>query len=154
MFKYIALAILTLGAAGCESTIKSTANEYECTKTNWTDLGLNMAKSGKSVRNFDRYISLCGDKLETNAKSDYTAGYAQGLIEYCTYDNGYSLVNLNLKPHDICPLELRSEFSKGYKVARNELSEKKRRLKRLSDNADRSANTSAATDNQLQRGER
>lgn len=154
MFKYIALTILTIGAAGCASTMKSTSNEYECTGADWADMGFNMAKSGKSVRNFDKYVSSCGNKLEANAKSDYTAGYTQGLIEYCTYANGYALVNLNLKPHEICPLELRSEFNRGYKIARDELSEKKRGLRRLSDNADRSANTSAATENQLKRGER
>lgn len=120
----IALLILT-GLSACAGNTK----QLTCTGQDWKTLGYNTAKEGKNIHTFDSYTESCGDKLDSTAKAAYIDGYTKGIIEFCTYDNGYQYGSNNLEDPNICPYEVRAVFVKGYKKGALDLSIKMRLMK-------------------------
>lgn len=125
MYKFIVTLCITL-LVGCGGNVKPVA----CTGVDWTSLGQTTATSGKSVRTFDAYRDQCGSNLEEGAMDSYLDGYTKGIIEYCTFENGYSLGSLNRSVEATCPLEVRSGFERGYAQGTRERNERLSELNR------------------------
>lgn len=125
MSKIFILLLVASSLLACGGNIK----ESNCTGNNWASVGYDTAKKGKSIRSFDEYTKACGANLSAGAKDAYIDGYTKGIIEYCTYDNGYKIGSANATIPDVCPYELRAEFIKGYKQGNLEVSEKLRVMK-------------------------
>lgn len=132
MYKLIATLCLML-LVGCGGNVKSVT----CTGIDWNDLGYTTATKGKSVRTFDAYRDQCGNNLEEGAMDSYIEGYTKGVIEYCTYDNGYILGKQNKPIGASCPIEVRSLFEKGYAQGLRELKENLAELDRERENTER-----------------
>ena len=78
----------------------------------------------------------------------YLDGYTVGIVEYCTYDNGYALGLRRGKFLNICPMELRAAYTKGYNQGVFELNENIRSLQSQVDNQEnmtRSGGSSSAS---------
>jgi len=110
MFKYLLIGSLALLTA-CGGNVK----EVACTG-DWHDVGYQTALDGEHVRTFEKYKTSCGESLVAEAKDRYLDGYTKGVIEYCTYDNGYKLGKRNIKIESTCPYEISMDFRRGYKV--------------------------------------
>lgn len=137
MSKILIVLLLATGLSGCAGKVK----ELSCTGNNWAEIGYNTAKAGKNIRSFDAYVEACGDKLETNAKETYIDGYTKGVIEFCTYENGYLYGENNTEDPKICPYEIRGIFTKGYSQGQIVLKDKIRQMKNhTSDKPDRIQN--------------
>jgi hypothetical protein len=119
--------------SGCGGNTK---NDVACSGLDWEKLGFDTATSGQSVRTFDSYRKSCGKDLETGAMDTYIDGYTRGVIEYCTYENGYSMGVANKPIPEVCPVEAAGNFSKGYKVGQFETSEKIRKMDQLQEDSD------------------
>jgi hypothetical protein len=122
----IILAALLVSAltAGCSTNTK----KLECQGRDWAEFGYKMGAEGKSVHEVDEHRKDCGEKLEQRALKAYLDGYTRGIIEYCTYENGYALASQKIPLSQNCPLEVRGPFVKGYNVGRINLEEKIRRI--------------------------
>jgi hypothetical protein len=125
MYRFIVTLCITL-LVGCGGNVKPVA----CTGIDWTSLGHATAISGKSVRTFDSYRDQCGSNLEEGAIDSYLDGYTKAVIEYCTFDNGYSLGSLNRSVEATCPIEVRSGFERGYAQGARERNDKLSELDR------------------------
>lgn len=106
---------------GCNAT----STQLACDATsNWQVLGKQVALAGKSVREFDKYKASCGATLPDNAQAQYLDGYTAGINQYCSYENGFKLGEKGIPDPLICPLEVRAEFDKGFRIGTLERREK------------------------------
>lgn len=118
------LVALSAGLLGCAGGVK----EVACSGQNWAEFGYKMGLEGKSAHEFDAHRSACGSNLEKGALKAYLDGYTRGIIEHCTYDNGYGLGSKNSPMSEFCPAEVRAEYERGYKVGKFHFAEKLRQM--------------------------
>lgn len=135
MREVFAVAMLGFILTGCGGNTKT----LSCADSDWDQVGYDTAMAGKSVRTFEEYKKQCGESLETVAKQQYLDGYTRGVIEYCTFDNGFKLGSNNIQMPEVCPYEHRKNFVEGYNAGQFELAEKKRRLDELEEQSLRNA---------------
>lgn len=138
MSKILIVLLLATGLSACVGKVKK---ELNCAEENWVTVGYNTAKAGKSIRSFDAYNEVCGTNLPAGAKEAYIDGYTKGIIEFCTYENGYFYGENNMEDPKICPYEVRRIFTKGYSQGQIVLKDKIRQMKNhTSDKQDRIQN--------------
>lgn len=126
------LVAMSIAFTGCAGGVK----EVACTGQNWAGFGYKMGAEGRSVHEFDGHRSACGNNLEKGALKAYLDGYTRGIIEYCTYENGFSVGSKNQSISENCPLELRGSYTKGYNLGKFEFAEKMRQMKNQVDEAE------------------
>ncbi len=129
MKKIVSTLFLVTLFSGCAGQSK----ELNCGSEDWTQLGYKTATDGDSVRTFEKYKQQCASTISDVEKQLFLDGFTKGIIEYCTFDNGYKIGASNRAMTKTCPPELVGIFTRGYKSGRLELAEKKRRLDRLSE---------------------
>lgn len=122
-------AVLVLG--GCAGNVK----QVSCIENDWAQVGYDTAIAGKSVRTFDTYNDRCVEAPGEDAKKIYVDGFMKGIIEFCTYDNGYQWGLENKSPAGVCPLELRRPFQNGYRVGKLQYDEKMHRMNKMAEDA-------------------
>jgi hypothetical protein len=135
MKKHIAILLLTTSIIGCQSTSSDSSGNSKslCNNDSWKEFGKKIALSGKSVRTFNTYKDKCGEQLPVTAKETYLAGFREGLVEFCTYENGYNIGGKGKDDTKLCPLELRKQFELGYKKGQKDLQDNKDEARRLAD---------------------
>ena len=109
---------------GCGANVK----KIDCSGRDWAEFGYKMGTAGKSVHEVDKHRKDCGERLEQRALKAYLDGYTRGIIEYCTFENGYALASEKVPMSESCPVEVRGAYVKGYNVGRINLEEKIRRI--------------------------
>lgn len=129
MKKIITIALTALSLSACQSTTDEVQVSLSCTG-NWTNVGYDVAIDGKSVRTFSKYEEKCKELLGENAKSDYLDGYTKGIVEYCTYEQGFDLGESGKKNNKVCPHELGQNFERGFIAGERHLVEKKDQVKK------------------------
>ncbi|TLX48743.1 hypothetical protein C1E24_02415 [Pseudoalteromonas phenolica] len=107
---------------GCQSN--TTQMACNASESEWYEFGQNSAITGKSVRIFDAFKQQCAKQLTPTAQKSYIDGFSDGLISYCTFDNGFKRGQEGLELNQSCPLEIRQEFEKGYKIGKKTRDEK------------------------------
>jgi hypothetical protein len=133
MKNYIAIVLLASALSACQSTEDENFQaENFCTDSNWTEVGRNVAMSGKSVRTFLTFQKRCENLLPT-AKSAYLDGFTAGIKEFCTYDNGFKAGDTGAENVQTCPLELRADYEKGFANGYKNLKENKDEIRRLAE---------------------
>lgn len=131
MLRIICCLTTVVALTGCAGNVK----RISCTENDWARIGYETAVAGKSVRTFDAYSDQCVESPGDSAKKTYVDGFMKGIIEYCTVENGYELGVENRSHAGACPVELRSEFEKGYRLGKLEYDEKMHRMKRMAEEA-------------------
>lgn len=58
----------------------------------------------------------------------YLTGFTKGVMEYCTYENGFAIGVKNGSSKNSCPAEIRSPFIKGYNLGYADFTGKLKRL--------------------------
>jgi hypothetical protein len=132
MKKILFFTALSGSLIACGGNVKS----LQCSGLNWNEQGYKNAQSGKSPREFNQYRDSCGDRLEKGAVDAYLDGYTRGIMEFCTYENGYA-AGLNSQPLDnVCPVELRASYAKGHSAGAFEGKERKRLFEQSQEEAE------------------
>jgi hypothetical protein len=126
MFKKCMLVLIVVNLFGCAN---SRTTSVDCSG-DWKQIGLETAMAGKTVRTLDEYIAVCG-KTALDGKSAYLDGYAKGIVQYCSKDNGYAIGIKNIELPQVCPYELRPVFEKGYKIGLTEYKLNKEQFEQL-----------------------
>ena len=116
-----------LSLLGCQSSPKKTV----CESTDWYELGRRNGTSGLNSQ-MDNERRRCVGHFDTTNEAIYVNGYNNGLAEYCSIDNGYSLGKAGATANKVCPRPTDEPFLAGY--ARGK---KVRELERMNETLDR-----------------
>ncbi|MGJ8680026.1 DUF2799 domain-containing protein [Paraglaciecola sp.] len=84
----------------------------ECKSTNWEQKGLKDGASGVDVLEFNNYVAACETENVVPDKEAYYSGFQDGLVTYCTYDNGVELGKRSGKYYMAC--KDYKDFGTGY----------------------------------------
>jgi hypothetical protein len=112
-FKIILGVLLSLLAGGCATLDKS-----ECREADWTIIGLEDGARGRPLSYIGNHRKACA---EYGVKPDlalYQRGHANGLQQFCTADNGFSLGRAGRTYNNVCPPALNGRFLAGYETGR------------------------------------
>lgn len=125
MHRIMFITAATMLLAGCAST----ANRVSCVDNDWTKIGYDTAIDGKTVRAFEGYSDKCLEPVGDKAKKSYVDGFTKGILEFCTFENGYLQGSENLSIKEVCPVEVRSAYVKGYNQGLFEYKDTRRNLR-------------------------
>jgi hypothetical protein len=112
-FKTTIAILLSLMAGGC-----ATLDKDECREADWNIIGLEDGASGYHLSYVGNHRKACA---EYGVKPDlalYERGHANGLKQFCTADNGYSLGHAGRTYNNVCPPALSGRFLAGYETGR------------------------------------
>ncbi|MCV0425659.1 MAG: DUF2799 domain-containing protein [Roseibium sp.] len=104
-----ALAVASLG--GCAAVTKE-----QCVAGDWADLGNAHASVGKPADHLDEVVKSCGKHGITPDTRAYLSGWNQGLQNYCTPLNGFTLGKQNKQRSSICPPQMANGFNQAYQL--------------------------------------
>lgn len=103
------LGCITLALQGC-----ATLSKEECLYADWYQIGLEDGNRGKDPLTLGRHRKACAKAGVTPDREAYEQGHTQGLLRYCTYDNGLLLGNVGRSRPEYCPAPTLAEFNLGY----------------------------------------
>jgi len=109
MKSLIAVIIATLILASCATLSKS-----ECQNGEWQATGYNDASRGLTPSRFKAHAKACAKHGIAADNTLYTAGYQDGLKEYCQVEVGILKGRKNEHYKGVCPAELEDDFLYGY----------------------------------------
>ncbi|WP_051229274.1 DUF2799 domain-containing protein [Paludibacterium yongneupense] len=112
MNKRLLLCLLPALLAGC-----ATMNEQECRSKTPATVGLSDGRQGYGVWRLDKHADSCarfGIGFDRNA---YLKARAEGLLSYCTPDNGERAGARGERYEYVCPAALEPAFLARYRPA-------------------------------------
>jgi len=112
-FKLILGVSLSLLAGGCATLDKS-----ECREADWAIIGLEDGARGRPVSYIGNHRKACAEYGVKPDMALYKRGHADGLKQFCTADNGYSLGRAGRTYNNVCPPDLNGQFLAGYETGR------------------------------------
>jgi hypothetical protein len=113
LFGILAVMGALVMLAGCE-----TVSEEQCVVGDWQALGQADAASGHDPSRFEKVVKDCGRYGITPDAAAYQAGWNQGVLLYCTPQNGFSLGRQGKSLSRICPPHLAAAFESSHSLGR------------------------------------
>ncbi|WP_051278809.1 DUF2799 domain-containing protein [Chitinilyticum aquatile] len=108
-------ALLVLSAlclSGCAALTES-----ECRVGDWYGLGLRDGQQGRTSQ-IAAYYEACRDLGVKPLLADYNRGRNQGLLAYCTPENGYRVGLAGDSDNAVCPAALQPAFQRAHERGR------------------------------------
>ncbi len=128
-FAVPALAIvLSLGSC-------ATLTEEQCQLADWSALGFLDGQKGYRHTRIGDHTKACAEHGLTSDTAAYLAGWRQGIVGYCTAQNGYDQGIDGKTYRNSCPGELAAPFKAAYRPARrfHDAEEEVQRLERATE---------------------
>jgi hypothetical protein len=104
-----------LVAGGCASTL----SESQCLAGDWQTIGYRDGAEGWASTRLLDHQDACVKRGITPDRTSYMAGWREGVIAFCTPDNGFSEGERGAGYGRICPQELEPGFLAAYKDGRS-----------------------------------
>ncbi len=104
--------IFTVGLvalSGC-----ATLNEDECLTADWRTIGFQDGVAGHTPDRLGQHRKACAKYGVTPNLDTYLEGRSQGLVTYCTPQNGFNAGAAGRSYKGVCPAELENEFLPAY----------------------------------------
>lgn len=122
MRRLLKILCLLAGAgvvAAC-ATLDPEERARACAATDWERYGLNDGKLGVTTSSRADAFEECADVGQPVDLAAYQRGRTDGLVEYCTTENGYRVGYEGRKYTKVCPPTLEPDFLQGYDLGRKE----------------------------------
>jgi hypothetical protein len=101
---------LSLVLSGCASL-----SETECRSGDWYGVGLSDGENGAPLSRLSEHREACAEFAIAIDGERYRTGRDQGLLKYCTPENGARLGRNGASYHSVCPVGLEAEFLRQYR---------------------------------------
>lgn len=113
-------SILILTAAAMSLCLMSCASisEDDCQVGAWGDYGYKDGLKGRSSDRVAKYAKKCAEFGVKPDSAAYLSGYDQGVMKYCTYQQGYALGENGDSYNQVCAGPLAADFAPGYDEGR------------------------------------
>ena len=105
------LAIVVL--PGC-----ATLSESQCAANDWQTVGYSDGVSGQDSSRLLKHQNACMRHGVTPDRTAYMAGWEEGVVRYCTPDNGFQQGQRGSGYRNVCPSDLEPGFHEGYLAGR------------------------------------
>lgn len=102
-----------LALAGC-----ATLNESECRTADWFQLGARDGADGTARTRIEEHRQACAEFGLAADDAAWFQGYAAGLQDYCTADNGYRVGRRGGYYGRVCPAPEERAFLDAYELGR------------------------------------
>lgn len=112
----IASALLLAGCA----TMTPAERADACRSTDWQRFGLNDGKLGVPASSREDDFQNCAEVGQPVDLAAYDAGRTEGLLSYCTAENGFRVGYEGRRYAKVCPPALEPDFLQGFKRGRRE----------------------------------
>ncbi|WP_373974977.1 DUF2799 domain-containing protein [Chitinibacter sp. SCUT-21] len=127
----LSLLVASVVLSGCAAM-----SESECKLGDWYGAGLRDGQQGEASQ-IAEYAKACSEYGVTAGLVSYQRGHEQGLLSYCTPENGYRVGRAGGNYGNVCAPHLQAgflrEYQRGYDFYRIErdIREQESRLERL-----------------------
>lgn len=111
-FGLSAISLLYLGA--CSTGM----SKDECAIADWQQIGFEDGSVGRNLNYIARHRKACSKAGIAPDFEHYKRGHAEGLRQWCNYDNGLHLGEGGGRYEGICPKDLEGSFLNGYDYGR------------------------------------
>ena len=105
----LAIALL----AGC-----ATLSESQCAANDWHTVGYSAGVSGQDSSRLLKHQNACMKHGVTPNRMAYMAGWEEGVVRYCTPDNGFQQGQRGSSYRNVCPNDLEPGFHEAYLAGR------------------------------------
>lgn len=106
----LGLAALTLGTlSGCASL-----SESQCVASDWHTVGYSDGASGQDSSRLLKHQDACVKHGVTPDREAYMVGWNEGVVRYCTPENGFQQGQRGAQYHNVCPGDLEPDFHQAY----------------------------------------
>lgn len=108
--KLIAMTLINISMIGC-----ATLSKDECLQGDWRGIGYRDGTRGYDLTRLEQHQKACADHHVTPDINAYRSGHDEGLVVYCTPQNGFNLGEQIKDYNGICPPYLETAFLEQYK---------------------------------------
>ncbi len=105
----LAIALL----AGC-----ATLSESQCAANDWQTVGYSDGVNGQDSSRLLKHQNACMKHGVTPNRMAYMAGWEEGVVRYCTPDNGFQQGQRGSSYRNVCPNDLEPGFHEAYLAGR------------------------------------
>lgn len=113
------MVVAALLVSGC-ATVSPEQQANVCQSTDWQRYGVNDGRLGVPVEERRETFTACAEVGHPADMLAYETGRAQGLLSYCTAENGFKVGYEGRRYDRVCPPELEQDFVQGYNRGRRE----------------------------------
>lgn len=99
-----------MGLASC-----ATMSAEQCRAGDWGGQGFSDGTSGLSMSRLSEHAEACAEHGVVPDSATYAAGREQGLVRYCTPDNGFRAGRTGSAYGGVCPSYLEADFMPAYR---------------------------------------
>ncbi len=107
------LSLASLAMSGC-----ATISEDECITGSWSDIGYKDGVNGGARGKLADYAKTCAKYGVTPDRAAYLTAFDQGLVKYCTYEQGFERGENGSSFNQVCADDPQSGFAQGYDEGR------------------------------------
>lgn len=104
-------AVLVVGV-GCAA--KPTVTENQCRAGDWQTIGYRDGAAGVDSARLLKHQEACGEFAIVPNRNLYLAGWQEGLLSYCTADNGFQQGLHGRALNGVCRAELREPYASAH----------------------------------------
>lgn len=113
--------VLLVGAAvllgGCAG--RPSMSENQCAVGDWQTIGYRDGVNGQRSTRLLDHQDACMEHGVAPGRSDYMAGWEQGVREYCDPSNGFHVGERGWSHNNVCPADLKPGFLAAYQQGRS-----------------------------------
>ncbi len=110
------IASFILMLAACAT--KPTVSEHQCRAGDWYTVGYHDGSRGLERSQLLRHQEACGQHGIYLEREEYMAGWDDGLSQFCTMNNAFSLGRRGGKNRGLCSVEFNAAFEEGRRLYR------------------------------------
>lgn len=109
--------LLSIGLIAASTLLGScaTMSAQECAAGDWTGRGFADGAAGYAQSRLGEHAEACSKHDITPDDNAYRAGWAQGVLRYCTLPNGFAQGRSGAAYNGVCPANLEDDFLPAYR---------------------------------------
>lgn len=96
----------------------ATLSESQCAANDWQTVGYSDGASGQDSSRLLKHQNACMKHGVTPDRVAYMAGWEEGVVRYCTPDNGFQQGQRGSSYRNVCPSDLEPGFHDAYLAGR------------------------------------
>lgn len=112
-FAFAALAVTFVVGTGCATLSKS-----DCLSGDWVRIGKQDGADGRTRSRFAKHVEACEKHGVSPNRLKYEAGYKEGLVTYCTEENGFAVGRRGDRYENVCPASREGSFLSRYRAGK------------------------------------